>query len=91
MAFNLPLKGFQKAVKSSAGFWALFGSEKGQEMLLLPVAEKQGLFLHQSCLGLISLLLTDFFFSLMGGVLLSPQPCARKPQSLVVLGLWGRE
>lgn len=62
-------------------------------MLLLPIAETQRLFLQQSRPGLVSALLpTDFFFfHWWEEVLLSPQPCAGEPQSLVVLGLWGPE
>lgn len=60
-------------------------------MLLLPIAEKQRLFLEQSRPGLVSALLPTDFFHWWEEVLLSPQPCAGEPQSLVVLGLLGPE
>lgn len=63
-------------------------------MLLLPIAEKQGLFLQESRRGLvITLLPTDFFFFFFlhwwEEVLLSPQPRAGEPQSVVVIDLLG--
>lgn len=75
------------------------GAKGGQELLLYPIAEKQGLFLQRSRPGLISTVLpTDFvylfiylFLHWWEEVLLSPLPCAGGPQSLVVLGLLGPE
>lgn len=44
-------------------FVECMGAKGGQEMLLYPIAEKQGLFLQHSRPGLIStVLLTDFIY-----------------------------
>lgn len=68
-------------------------------MLLFLTAEKRGLFLQESRAGLVfTLFLNDLFlylffififWHLWEEVLLSTQPCAGQPQSLVVLGLLG--
>lgn len=72
-------------------------------MLLLPVAEKRGLFLQRSRPGLVFLsspLFFDFgvflvvffsFFLSIGGRCCFPTPSAEEPQSPAVLGLWGSE
>lgn len=77
-----------------------FGSEQGQEMRLLSIAKKRGLFLQQK-LGLVSALRPTgyFFFSFLSfaplrwgwGLLWSPKPCIGKQQFLIARGLWDQK
>lgn len=77
-----------------------FGSEQGQEMRLLSIAKKRGLFLQQK-LGLVSALRPTgyFFFPFFlllpcvggGGLLWSPKPCIGKQQFLIARGLWDQK
>lgn len=88
--FSPPL-GSQEGMKSSASV-----QNEVRKCSCSPFAENQRLFLQQSRPGLVSALLpTDsfffFFFHWWEEVLLSPQPCAGEPQSVVVLGLLGPE
>ena len=64
-------------------------------MLLLPTAEKRGLFLQQSRSGLVSLLSILFVvvvcLSALVGDAALPEPSSGEPRSPAVLGLLGSE